>query len=102
MGKKVAIVLSYYNFHDRFAHTNFALNLFINLQNTVIFRQKMRETKFKNICLSRNYGLKMHITFFGLVWFYGISTIVGYLMPNSFLYIHIKYMISKYILWINQ
>ena len=24
---------------------------------------------------------------FGLVWFYGISTIVGYLMPNSFLYI---------------
>ena len=23
----------------------------------------------------------------GLVWFYGISTIVGYLMPNSFLYI---------------
>ena len=21
---------------------------------------------------------------FGLVWFYGISTIVGYLMPNSF------------------
>ena len=22
-----------------------------------------------------------------LVWFYGISTIVGYLMPNSFLYI---------------
>ena len=24
---------------------------------------------------------------FGLVWFYGISTIVGYLMPNPFLYI---------------
>ena len=24
---------------------------------------------------------------FGLVWFYGTSTIVGYLMPNSFLYI---------------
>ena len=22
----------------------------------------------------------------GLVWFYGISTIVGYLMPNPFLY----------------
>ena len=22
---------------------------------------------------------------FGLVWFYGISTIVGYLMPNQFL-----------------
>ena len=26
------------------------------------------------------------ITSFGLVWFYGISTIVGYLMPNPFLY----------------
>ena len=25
--------------------------------------------------------------FFGLVWFYGISTIVGYLIPNPFLYI---------------
>ena len=24
---------------------------------------------------------------FGLIWFYGISTIVGYLMPNPFLYI---------------
>ena len=24
----------------------------------------------------------------GLVWFYGISTIVRYLMPNPFLYIH--------------
>ena len=26
-----------------------------------------------------------------MVWFYGISTIVGYLMPNYFLYIDIKY-----------
>ena len=26
-----------------------------------------------------------------LVWFYGISTILGYLMPNPFLYIYIKY-----------
>ena len=30
---------------------------------------------------------------FSLVWFYGISTIVGYLMPNPFLYIYIKYVI---------
>ena len=28
---------------------------------------------------------------FGLVGFYGTSTIVGYLMPNPFLYIYIKY-----------
>ena len=34
---------------------------------------------------------------FGLVWFYGISTIVGHLMPNPF-YTYIKYMIYKHIL----
>ena len=28
---------------------------------------------------------------FGWVWFYGISTIVGYLMAKSFLYIYIEY-----------
>ena len=30
-----------------------------------------------------------HIIFvwFGLVWFYGISAIIGYLKPNPFLYI---------------
>ena len=28
---------------------------------------------------------------FGLVWFYGKATIVGYLMPNPYLYIFIKY-----------
>ena len=31
------------------------------------------------------------VLLFGLDWFYGISTIVGYLMPNPFLYIYIKY-----------
>ena len=35
----------------------------------------------------------------GLVWFYGISTIVGHFMPNPF-YAYIKYMISKHILTI--
>ena len=35
------------------------------------------------------------------VWFYGISNIVGYLMPfKSILYIYIKYMICKYIVLI--
>ena len=33
----------------------------------------------------------------GLVWFYGISTIVIYLMSNN-LYIYIEYMICKHIL----
>ena len=27
------------------------------------------------------------LEWFGLVWFYGISTMVGYLMPNPFLFI---------------
>ena len=27
---------------------------------------------------------------FGLVWFYGISTILGYPMPNPFLYIMLR------------
>ena len=39
---------------------------------------------------------------FGLVRFNSISVIVGYLMPNPFLYIYIKYMISKHIFYINQ
>ena len=26
----------------------------------------------------------IYTTFVGLVWFYGISTVVGYLMPNLF------------------
>ena len=35
--------------------------------------------------------LNIHIKFiwFGLVWFYGISTTIGYLNPNSFIYIYI-------------
>ena len=37
-----------------------------------------------------------------MVWFGcvygGISTLVDYFMPNLFLYIYIKYMISKHIL----
>ena len=36
---------------------------------------------------------------FVLVWFHGISTIVGYLIPNP-VYTYIKYMICKLILLI--
>ncbi len=28
---------------------------------------------------------KINLVWFGLVWFYGISTFVGYLTPNPFL-----------------
>ena len=31
-----------------------------------------------------------HLVWFGLVWFYGTSTIIGYLIPNPFLYIRVK------------
>ena len=34
---------------------------------------------------------------FGLVWFYGISTIIGYLMPNP-VYTYIRLLICKHIL----
>ena len=36
-----------------------------------------------------SYLLLVYLLLNGLVWFYGMSTIVGYLMPNLFLYIWI-------------
>ena len=42
------------------------------------------------ICKSYYFGLMMKkdgLVCFGLLWFYGISTTVGYLMLNAFLYI---------------
>ena len=36
----------------------------------------------KSAQYQREYIVKL-----GLIWFYGISTIVGYLMPNPFFYI---------------
>ena len=38
----------------------------------------------------------LNLAWFGLIWFYGMSNIVGYLMPNPF-YTYIEYMISKQI-----
>ena len=40
---------------------------------------------------------KIGLIWFGLVWFYGISTFVGYVMPNS-VFTYIKPKISKRIL----
>ena len=40
-------------------------------------------TKIYNQYVSERFGS----VWFGLVWFYGIANIVGYLMPNPFLYI---------------
>ena len=51
-------------------------------------------------CLSKQY-LSQKATDWLIVWFYGISTIVRYLMPNLF-FISILNMISKHILSINQ
>ena len=41
----------------------------------------------------KEFAVTIYIKYigFGLVGLYGISTIVGYLMPNAFLYIYIKY-----------
>ena len=40
-------------------------------------------------------------TWCGLVWIYGVSTIVGYLMPSSvYIYIYIVMIINRYILYI--
>ena len=47
-----------------------------------------------------SFFLRGPIDLFGLVWFYGISTVVGYLMPNPIYSIYIKYMICKQILLI--
>ena len=44
----------------------------LNQQNETKWNQNIY--RVGNICL----------IWFGLVWFYGISTIVGYLMPNPF------------------
>ena len=40
---------------------------------------------------------KTHELYFGFVWFYGISTSEGHLMPNHF-FTYIKFLISKHIL----
>ena len=46
-----------------------------------------QETDKKLMLLTRRYStFSFHMLDFGLVWFYGISTIEGYLMPNHFLY----------------
>ena len=71
--------------------------------------------KYIGICLVGFYGISTIVGYlmpnpfldiyveyigFGLVGFYGISTIVGYLMLNPFLDIYVKYMITQVILLI--
>ena len=54
------------------------------LRKTWLFiLKKQLKTDFYN---NRNNTFP-YIFLFGLVWFYGTSIIVGYLMPNPFLYI---------------
>ena len=40
---------------------------------------------YKCVCVCLCVCVCVCVCVFGLVWFYGISTIVGYLMPNPFL-----------------
>ena len=37
------------------------------------------------------------LVWFGLVWFYGTSTIIGYLMPNSIIYIYKQFYFKQFI-----
>ena len=47
----------------------------------------LKERKKSTLKSSHIDFLKDNLVLFCLVWFYSISTIVGYLMPNPFFYI---------------
>ena len=69
--------------------------LYINRRNKLVKREKITKVKRKkNIALWGNdFKRKKERTkiWFCLVWVYHISTIVGYIMPNPFFYLNIKY-----------
>ena len=62
------------------------LQIHSNLENALYNDSAMQLTYIKK---KEQNKIKMKAlkVWFSLVWFYGISTIVGYLMPNPFLYI---------------
>ena len=56
---------------------------------------------YKHYITSTSFCIYFKYIWFGLVGFYGMSTIVGYLTPNLlyiYMYIYMKYMIFKHIL----
>ena len=64
--------------------------MFIQLGITLVVSHFVRKLKQEIDYEKFEYGhcyYSNKMFYFGLVWFYGISTIVGYLMPNLFLYI---------------
>ena len=88
------------------------LSVLILSPQKFLFKIPKRWTSLVNItialggnCNKFNTRLQSYVCsgmiWFGLVWFYGISTIVGYLMPNPvFTYtfvLYIKYMTGKHI-----
>ena len=64
--------------------------------NIVVSKFKLQSWYYSHFQVNTHEkGMKL----FGLAWFYGTSTIVGYLMPNPFYtYISNIYMICKHIL----
>ena len=39
------------------------------------------------LCYNNHLFAQLGLVWFGLIWFYGISTFVGYLILNPFLYV---------------
>ena len=72
----------------------YAIKFCFKLRKNATETYGMLQTAFQPSCI---LVVMEGLPFLGLVWFYGILTIVGYLMPIPF-YTYIKYMISKHIL----
>ena len=74
--------------------------MFFSIMCSVIFNCIMSNVVYYCIMSSViYYSVMSSLVWFGLVWFYGISTIVGYLMPNP-CDTYIKYVLCKHILLI--
>ena len=74
--------------------TQYNNEIFIILKYYDLFNERIKKNKtfkvkqFQNkvFCIRLNKDEAFWEDWFGLVWFYGISTIVSYLMPNPFLF----------------
>ena len=99
------IYLTYWWYVNRYCHSRVDLRVMAMKRYFALPRAQEMELlhwiqfsvfhlEFAEILLAPCFGDVWYL----FVWFYGISTLVGYLMPNLFLCINMKYMISKHIL----
>ena len=75
----------------------------LNLQNSVWLGLMVNHPPCRLFYIKSSLYIYIKYIGFGLIEFYGISTILGYLKPNIiyiyiYIYIYIRYMISKHIL----